>query len=125
MNQSATRDPFGWQRRNAWQNAQELATLAFATNPVWNPMAVGRGALAVRHPVPGEFLIIRVFRSQLCERGGRRVRFEPSGCVRLSVPGDRSDTRQRMRKQIINQGAQRAPAAENQDWLDLEHLVQA
>jgi hypothetical protein len=30
-----------------------------------------------------------------------------------------------MRKQIINQGAQRAPAAENQDWLDLEHLVQA
>jgi hypothetical protein len=30
-----------------------------------------------------------------------------------------------MRKQIINQGAQGAPAAEHPDWLDLEHLVQA
>jgi hypothetical protein len=30
-----------------------------------------------------------------------------------------------MRKQIINEGAQGAPAAEHQDWLDLEHLVQA
>jgi hypothetical protein len=29
-----------------------------------------------------------------------------------------------MRKQIINEGAQGAPAAEHQDWLDLEPLVQ-